>query len=142
MSRQLTRRRPRRAGFTLMELLLVLVILVVLGSMTAAYFMGTRDKALVDAARGEVGIITKQIDLYQFHMRSFPSRLEDLVDRPSGDGAEDWGGPYLKELKNDPWRNPFRLVVPGKKNTNSYDVYSVGPDGQDGTDDDIGNWTK
>ena len=98
MPRQLTRRRVRRSGSTLMELLLVLVILVVLGSMTAAYFMGTRDKALVDTARAEIGIITKQIDLYQFHMRTYPTKIEDLVERPTGDGAEDWGGPYLKEV--------------------------------------------
>lgn len=134
---------PRsRAGFTLMELLLVLVILVVLGSMTVAFFGGTRERAFINSAKGDVSTYASAVERYEFDMRAYPAKLEDLVNQPSGDGAEDWAGPYIRELNEDPWRNPYRYAQPGKKNSNSFDVWSVGPDGQDGTDDDIGNWKK
>ena len=142
MSRQRIHCRARREGFTLIELLLVLAILVVLGSMTVAFFGGTRQKAYRDAARGEIGILAGGVDRYEFDMRNYPSSLDELIKAPSGDTASDWGGPYIKgsEINEDPWGNKYRLAVPGKKNTESYDLWSLGPDGQDGTDDDIGNW--
>ncbi len=142
MSRQRNRIGAPRQGFTLIELLLVLAILVVLGSMTVAFFGGTRQKAYRDAARGEIGILSGGVDRYEFDMRNYPSSLDELLKAPSGDDATDWGGPYLKgsEVNEDPWGNAYRLAVPGKKNSESYDLWSLGPDGQDGTDDDIGNW--
>lgn len=142
MSRQRTSTRPRREGFTLIELLLVLAILVVLGSMTVAFFGGTREKALKDAARGQLGIFDGAIDRFNWDMRRYPNSLDELIKKPSGEDAEKWPGAYLKgsEIKDDPWGNPYRIAVPGKKNSESYDIWSVGPDGQDGTDDDIGNW--
>jgi general secretion pathway protein G len=134
---------PRsRAGFTLMELLLVLVILVVLGSMTVAFFGGTRERAFVNAAKSDVSAMASAVDRYEFDMRAYPAKLEDLVNEPTGEGAEDWAGPYVRELNEDPWRHPYRYAQPGKKNSDRFDVWSVGPDGQDGTDDDIGNWSK
>ena len=140
---RLSHPRPNsRAGFTLMELLLVLVILVVLGSMTVAFFGGTRERALINSAKADVSTIASQIERYEFDMRAYPSSLEDLINQPSGDGAEDWAGPYLRELNQDPWRHDYRYAQPGRKNTDTFDVWSVGPDGQDGTDDDIGNWRK
>lgn len=140
---RLSRSRPQsRAGFTLMELLLVLVILVVLGSMAVGFFGGTREKALINAAKSDVSQYADAIDRYEFDMRAFPSSLDDLMNQPSGEGAEDWAGPYLKALNQDPWRHDYRYAQPGRKNTDRFDVWSVGPDGQDGTEDDIGNWRK
>lgn len=134
------RHQRHRSGFTLMELLLVLVILVVLGSMTVAFFGGTRERAFINAAKGDVSSLSNAIDRYEFDMRAYPTKLEDLIERPTGEGARDWGGPYVRELNEDPWRNPYRYAQPGKKNSDRFDVWSVGPDGQDGTDDDVGNW--
>ncbi len=144
MSRQRNLARARRQGFTLIELLLVLAILVVLGSMTVAFFGGTREKALKDAARGQLGIFERAIDRFHFDMQRYPNSLDELIKKPSGEDAEMWPGAYLKgsEIKEDPWRNAYRIAVPGKKNSESYDIWSLGPDGQDGTDDDIGNWDK
>jgi general secretion pathway protein G len=130
-------------GFTLMEVLLVLVILVVLASIAVSTYSGVQDRALKDAAKAKVGMISGQIDTYQLHMRSFPADLNDLITRPSdAKSAERWSGPYLKESGAllDPWDNEIRYAAPGKHNPERYDVWSVGPDEQDGSNDDIGNW--
>lgn len=134
----------RRQGFTLIELLLVLMILVVLASMAFSMFAGTQERALKDAAKGAIGLLETQIDTYKIHMRAAPSSLEDLATQPSGDLAtENWNGPYVKSANlKDPWGNEYRYTAQGKQNANGYDLWSVGPDGQDGTDDDIGNWDK
>lgn len=140
------RQRPEanhRSGFTLMEVLLVLVILVVLASLAVTSYRGIQERALKDSAKTKVAILTTPIDAYQMATRTYPSSLQDLVTRPSDSRiAERWSGPYLKENNSllDPWDNEMRFAAPGKHNTESYDVWSVGPDGQDGTDDDIGNW--
>lgn len=132
--------RPRQ-GFTLMEVLLVLMILVVLASMAVTIFGGTQEQALKDAAKGELGVFKTAISTFQIHTRKLPSDLKDLVDKP-GDSklAERWHGPYLDRAPVDPWDNPYRIATPGKHNPDSYDVWSTGPDGQDGSADDIGNW--
>lgn len=135
--------RHKRQGFTLIELLLVLAILVVLGSMTVAFFGGTRQSAYIDAAKGQIGIFEGAVDRYEFDMTEYPGSLDDLLKKASDkDGPK--GGPYLKgkEIKKDPWKNDYKFVAPGKKNPESYDIWSIGPDKQDGTDDDIGNWDK
>ncbi len=134
-----------RRGFTLMEVLLVLVILVILASLAVTTYSGIQDRALKDAAKAKVGILVGQIDTYQLHMRSFPGNLQDLINKPNdARAAEKWAGPYLKESNAllDPWDNEFRFAAPGKHNSDSYDVWSTGPDGQDGTGDDIGNWSN
>ncbi len=132
----------RRDGFTLMELLLVLAILVVLGSMTVAFFGGTRQKAFINAAKGEIGIFKSSIGRYQLDVKKYPNSLEELINKPSGEEGELWGGPYVEgnEINKDPWGNPYRIAAPGKNNSDTYDLWSFGPDGQDGSDDDIGNW--
>jgi general secretion pathway protein G len=143
-----TRRRSRsdrRTGFTLMEVLLVLVILVVLASLAVSTYRGTQERALKDAAKTKVGILSTPIDTYQMHTRSYPSSLQDLINQPSDAKLADrWSGPYVKDNNAllDPWDNEMKFTSPGKHNTNSYDIWSVGPDGQDGTEDDIGNWSN
>ena len=133
----------RRQGFTLMEVLLVLMILVVLASMAVGIFGGTQQRAEKDAARGQVGIFKSAVNLYKFHTKNFPGSLSDLVAKP-GDSkiSERWEGPYLdvQKIPLDPWDNEYKFAAPGKHNTESFDIWSVGPDKQDGTEDDIGNW--
>ncbi len=136
--------RPSRAGFTLIELLLVLMILVVLGAVAVQFFGGTRNKALIDTAKTQVSQFEGAIDRYEFDIRKYPTKLEDLIEKPSDSAAAGrWPGKYLKSqtLPLDPWDAAYKYSAPGKKNSDSYDVWSVGPDGQDGTEDDIGNWT-
>jgi general secretion pathway protein G len=132
----------RHTGFTLMEVLLVLVILVILGSIVVPLYTGIQSGAEVKTARTQVDLLEHTIDIYKLNAKKLPSSLDDLVQRPSDLKEDRWAGPYIKENKDlvDPWDNPYKYTPNGKHNTNGYDVWSTGPDGQDGNDDDIGNW--
>jgi general secretion pathway protein G len=130
-------------GFTLIELLLVLAILVVLASMVLTMFSGTQEKALKDAAKGQVGIFKSAVNLYKYHTRTYPQALDGLITKPGDANLSDrWAGPYLDatKLPLDPWDHEYKFAAPGKHNPDSFDIWSMGPDGQDGTPDDIGNW--
>ena len=136
----------RRQGFTLIEVLLVLVILVVIVSLGVPSYLNAQKRALVNATRSQIGLLEGQLDMYQIDVRSYPTTeqgLQALLVAPS-DLAQPgrWGGPYPKKptIPLDSWDNQYRYESPGKYNTTSYDLWSAGPDGADGTDDDIGNW--
>lgn len=134
---------PRpRAGFTLIEVLLVLIILVIIGSLAANVFTGTTEKASLQAARANVDLVSSAVKYYHLHMNKYPAKISDLWEKPSDSAqADKWGGPYLEtSLKPDPWSNEYQYAAPGKHNPDKYDFWSNGPDGQSGTDDDIGNW--
>jgi general secretion pathway protein G len=139
-------RRRRRSGFTLIEVLLVLVILVILGSLVGIQIRGAQKKALVNAAKSQVQAFDTPLQSYLLDMGQFPttsSGLEALRSAPpeaQGQGSK-WQGPYLeKAVPPDPWGRPYNYAAPGRHNTDSYDAWSLGPDGADGTEDDIGNW--
>jgi general secretion pathway protein G len=138
------RRRHGARGFTLMEVLLVLIILVVIGSIVAPNVFGAKDAADIKAATAQVGFVKDAVRSYWLNMSKYPTSLAELTDKPSDAAeAEKWGRAYLEEkLKPDPWGNEYQYVSPGKHNTEAFDVWSNGPDGQSGTDDDIGNWDK
>ena len=131
------RRRPRPQGFTLMEVLLVLVILVILGSMAGIFIRGAQKKARIDAARTQIGMLESAIKLYELNMMQYPSGSEGLqaLITASGDSTN-WSGPYLdaREVPLDPWNNPYQYQL---ENTEVYRIWSFGADGVDGTEDDI-----
>ena len=134
-------RKKRPSAFTLIEVLLVLIILVILGSLAVNVFTGTQDKANINAAQAQIGLLGEPISRYRLHMNKYPDKLEDLWEEPSDSAlAAKWGGPYVEPLKNDPWGNPYQYSAEGKNNKNKFDFWSNGPDGKSGTDDDIGNW--
>lgn len=140
-------RRPHAAAsrpdaFTLIEVLLVLIILVVIGSIVAPNMFGAKEQADINAAKSQVTMLDSTMDLYRLDLGSYPDSLESLRERPSDSKlSEKWGGPYLKSpLPADPWGNEYQYLKDGKKNTDGYDLWSSGPDGKTGTDDDIGNW--
>jgi general secretion pathway protein G len=94
-----------------------------------------------DAAFTQIGFYKTAVERFQADTKQYPTSLEELVNKPSdATKASLWGGPYLDKINNDPWGNAFHLAVPGKHNPDSFDLWSVGPDKQDGTADDIGNW--
>lgn len=126
----------RAAAFTLLEVLLVLVILVVLGSMATVAVTGQQDKALRNSARAQVQLFDRSVEQFRFDMKKLPESLEELVDEPSDAKLADrWAGPYLdkKKIPLDPWDQEYRYEA----KDDSHRVWSVGPDGSDGTDDDI-----
>jgi general secretion pathway protein G len=130
-----------RTGFTLMEVLLVLVILVILASLAVNVFSGTQARADRNAAAAQIGFYKSAVERYRLDTRQYPDDLQSLVTQPSDARmAEKWGGPYMDKIARDPWDNEYRFAAPGKHNPDSFDVWSVGPDGQDGSADDIGNW--
>lgn len=133
----------RRAyvGFTLIEVLLVLIILVIIGSLAANVFTGTQDRASVNAAKAQIPLVASAIDRYRLDMNQLPNKLEDLWTKPSdGDQGEKWAGKYLEPLRPDPWDSPYQYLSKGKKNRDKHDFWSSGPDRKSGTDDDVGNW--
>jgi len=132
----------RRQGFTLMEVLLVLVILVILSSFAVYMFSGTQKKANLKAARSQIGAFETPIGTYYLDTNEYPPDLESLRRAPASiSNPEKWAGPYLnKEVPLDPWERPYQYAYPGRQRPEEYDIWSLGPDGVDGTEDDIGNW--
>ncbi len=89
------------------------------------------------------GGIQSALDAFKADTGSYPkgsNGLLELVQQPAG--ATNWRGPYLDKLPNDPWGHKYIYEYPGQHNTNGFDLFSAGPDGKAGTDDDIVNWTK
>jgi general secretion pathway protein G len=140
-------RRGRRSGFTLIEVLLVLVILVILGSLVGLQVSNAQKKGRRDAAKAQTTMFEQPLKMYELDMGQYPSTsagLEALRSAPpeaQSQGSTKWSGPYLeKAVPLDPWGRPFQYASPGRHNSDSFDVWSLGPDGADGTEDDIGNW--
>jgi general secretion pathway protein G len=137
-------RRCGRGGFSLVELLLVLVILAVLAGIVVPKFTGRSEQAKVTAAQTDIGRLEVAFDAFEIDNGRYPTAdegVEALIERPSD--SDTWRGPYLKRgMPRDPWGNEYVYEYPGRWNENGYDLYSLGPDGQDGTEDDIVNWSE
>ena len=100
-SRTLMRARqaPPRGGFTLIEVLLVLIIMVIIGSLAIQVFTGTTDRASINAAKSNVSLIRGAIDRYRLDMNTYPAKLADLWEEPSDSAKSDrWGGPYMEPV--------------------------------------------
>ncbi len=137
------RNRKKQKGFTLLEIMVVIVILGVLATMVAPNVLGNKDKADKQKAVSDIVALENALDMYKLDNNVYPSTeqgLEALVNKPSGfPEPKSWReNGYIKRLPNDPWGNPYYLQVPGEYGT--VDIFSAGPDGQPGTDQDIGNW--
>jgi general secretion pathway protein G len=143
MNRRGSRRR-RRQGFTLMEVLLVLVILVILGSLVGVGIRQTRTRAYEDAARAQIKLFGQTLDMYDMDIGSYPTSsqgLEALLAAPAGLANENrYRGPYLKQgitvLPLDPWDNPYQYE---SNDGTTYTITSGGADGVVGTEDDLTN---
>jgi len=94
--------------------------------------------ALTDIANISVAMDAFEADCGRYPITE--EGLRALVEQPSG--LANWMGPYVKSMPEDPWGNPYVYRCPGQQNTDGYDLYSFGPDGQDGGGDDIGNWSQ
>lgn len=131
----------RREGFTLVEMLLVLVILAVLAAVVVPRFAGRGKQAKITAAETEISTLETALDMFEMDNGYFPKsgNLESLVVQPNN--TPHWKGPYIKrEVPKDPWGNDYLYEYPGRHNANGYDLSSFGPDGRAGGDDDIVNW--
>jgi len=140
-------RRRRRDGFTLVEVLLVLVILVVIASLAVTAYGPMQKKAYMKAAKTQIEVFANLLEAYRLDMNDFPATaqgLEALRSAPSDlANPDDWAGPYLgKPVPSDPWDRPYQYAYPGKYDESMPDIWSLGPDGQDGTEDDVVSWPE
>lgn len=135
--------RNKQQGFTLLEVMVVIVILGILASMVVPNLMGNKDKADQQKAVSDIVALENALDMYRLDNSIYPTTeqgLDALVQQPNSSPEprnyrEDG---YVKRLPQDPWRNDYLLLSPGENG--KLDIFSMGPDGQAGTDDDIGNW--
>jgi len=131
-------------GFTLIELLLVMVILTVLAAVVVPKFTKRSEQARITAARADISNIEVALDAFEIDNGRYPTTsegLEWLVDEPTS--MSNWKGPYIKRgVPKDPWGSEYVYRQPGRQNTRGFDLYSYGPDGSDGGDDDIDNWSE
>ena len=133
-------RNLNEAGFTLIEIMLVVIIIGILVSLVAPRLAGRSEEARKQAARADIeGGVSLALDLYEVDNGAYPSKLDDLLNKPSN--ASNWKGPYLKKgLPKDPWGTDYVYKKPGTHNTTTYDLFSTGADKQEGSEDDIVNW--
>ncbi len=142
----------RARAFTLIEVLIVAGILALLAAFVVPNLMkaGTKAKVqLAEAAVGHAGPLAGQIDMFYLDVGQYPESLEDLIKQPSyidedDEGVNPWQGPYLKDASGlkDPFKNEYQYKYPGDVYEDAYDLWSMGPDGKDGTEDDITPWPK
>jgi len=130
-------------GFTLIELMLVIIVIGVLVAMVAPRLAGKSQQAKDAAARADINAnLSAGLDMFEMHNGRYPTTDEGLAAlRTAPSGASSWKGPYLKRTVSlDPWGKPYVYRSPGQHNREDYDLFSTGPDGVEGTADDITNW--
>jgi len=136
----------RRRGFTLIEIMAVVVIMGMLMATLAIGITGQIDKARVNNARTQITRIEQALEFYKLDNKRFPTAdqgLDALVRKPSSPPVPRDYNPagYIKpEALIDPWDEPFRYTIPGTHNPYTFDLWSLGPDGVEG-EDDIRNWS-
>ncbi|MCZ6475072.1 MAG: type II secretion system major pseudopilin GspG [Gammaproteobacteria bacterium] len=130
-------------GFTLIEIMVVVVIIGLLAAIVAPNLIGNIDKAAVTRAKGDIRSIETALNLYRLDNFRYPTTdqgLQALVTNPGEATARNWK-PYLNSVPSDPWSNTYQYLYPGQQR--EFDVFSYGADGQEGGEDinaDIGNW--
>jgi general secretion pathway protein G len=133
----------RSRGFTILEIMIVIVIIGLLASIVAPNLMGSKDKADIKKTVADISAFETSLGLYRLNNKRFPTTeqgLQALVAKPTAEPIPKNypDEPYIKRLSKDPWGSDYLYEHPGQHS--KYDVYSMGPDMEVGTEDDIGNW--
>lgn len=145
-SRPLPTRR-RAAGFTLVELMVVIVIIGLLATVVMINVMPSQDRAMAEKARADVSVLEQAIETYRLENLAYPPErdgLQALLRPPAGLARPERyrQGGYIRRLPEDPWGNPYQYRHPGSRG-GAFDVFSLGADGVEGGEGDaadIGNW--
>lgn len=135
---------PNRDGFTLVELMVVIVIIGLLATVVAINVLPSQDRAMVGKARADISVLEQAIETYRLDNLTFPDTLQALVAAPQGLANPERyrQGGYVRRLPEDPWGNPYQYSRPGTHG-GQFDVWSFGADareGGEGNDADLGNW--
>jgi general secretion pathway protein G len=133
-------------GFTLVELMVVIVIIGLLATVVMINVLPSQDRAMLEKARADIAVLEQAVETYRIEILSFPRTqdgLHALVSAPANLARPDRyrTGGYIRRLPADPWGNAYQYAYPGKRG--AYDIYSFGADGREGgegNDADIGNW--
>jgi general secretion pathway protein G len=142
MKMRMSRGARASRAFTLIELLLVLVIIATLAAVVAPRLMGRSLEAKITGAKADIATIKGALETFETDCSRYPTSEEGLgalLQQPGG--LQGWHGPYLDKMPMDPWGHPYIYQCPGTHNTTSFDVSSLGPDGQP-SNDDITNWQQ
>ncbi|NPA60582.1 MAG: type II secretion system major pseudopilin GspG [Epsilonproteobacteria bacterium] len=125
--------KKERKAFTLVELLVVIVIIALLSSLVAPKLFGKLDNAKVKTAQAQMQMLSQGLDSFRLDTGRYPTTDEGLkILWAKNSSIKNWDGPYLpKPVKEDPWGNPYHYKQPGK-DSNPYDLYSLGSDGKEG----------
>lgn len=134
------KRKNRQRGFTLVELLLVLVILALIAGLVLPGIIGKAESAKAKSASLQVKQLVQRVDEFYLDTGQVPDSLDDLVNEPGG--VNGWNGPYVqKSSLNDPWGRPYEFRSPGDHGV--FDIFSLGADGRSGGEDsnkDVTSW--
>ena len=137
----------QRCGFTLIEILMVVIIIGTLVAMVVPRLSGRSEQAKIAAGKADVTVnIPTALKLYELDNGFFPTTeqgLGALLKKPTTEPIprQNWNGPYLERLPTDPWGKPYKYQSPGTHRTHDYDLWSAGKNTkEDKTDDDIVNW--
>ena len=143
----LRNRRTHRSAFTLLEVLLVIVILVTMATLVMTNLPKQQTKAKAGMTRIQMKNIEDALETLRMDVGRYPTTEEGIAVLSDADQMQDeskrdkWDGPYLKKGKlEDSFGNEFRYEFPGENNEDGFDLSSPGPDGEEGTEDDIKNW--
>jgi general secretion pathway protein G len=133
-------------GFTLIEIMVVMVIIAILGALIGPQILGRVDEARTTKAQSDIRTLGTALDLYRMDNFQYPTTdqgLRALVEQPGDPSVRNWkSGGYVQKLSKDPWGNDYQYLSPGTRG-GAYDLWSYGSDGQpggEGTAADIGNW--
>ncbi len=142
------KRNGRRSGFTLLEILVVVAIIALLAAFVVPSLVnvqGRQEEKLTVAAVSNSGPVAMAIDTFRLDVGRYPKELAELTNKPDDEEeGKKWNGPYIKDATKlkDAWQKELKYECPGKVQEQSYDLWSMGPNGQDGDDDDITNYSK
>lgn len=134
-----------RHAFTLIEIVITLTIIAILASGSIYLLKGQIDSAKdtrVDSDLQAVGLALQSYESRALRMPTTEQGLKALVEKPTIEPIPENYRAFMEEMPKDPWGQPYHYRFPAQKSKKPYDVWSVGPDGTDGNEDDIGNWKK
>jgi general secretion pathway protein G len=133
------------SGFSLVELLVTVSIMALLATAVVISVGPVLGKSRIDRARSDIAALESGLEQYSFDMFNYPGTEVGLValKTPPADAtaAQYRPGGYIKRIQQDPWGNDYHYTRPGPRSGGAYDIFSAGPDGEPGNEDDIGNWS-